>query len=455
MERIVTVMGFWVHTVQIGGWVMEQELQSMVYNGDYAGAATSMVSQVEDLLAADVQHLKELLARFPANFSDKSADWQFVSAMVLAAESKNDRALSALEKARHTYQFEEKNFSMAVRCMIESAHLHYVKEEFHIALHVLGERAKPLLNRPVGIEANVHALYLREMAQIYIDTGHLLTAEDLAKEALYKSREVGNQIGDARASLLLAIINQQKGDYQSMESRLLHARHLCAVAPSPKEHEFVQTFNLETHLHWYQGNLTQAAEVAKRWIQESERSRSGMQPIFAHTVLGNIQRALGAYRLAEDEYEIARRLATEKGYLLFIPWLDVQAGWQHLLQGNYSAARILIQKSLETKDKGQGISFGVFLSVLNMLEKRFEVAQNQMVEAFMFYSDSGDNIAMCGLRFNLAYAYLRLGSPELAAEMLRTGLGWLAEARVDYFPLWWHPGIMAELCCFAIEENIL
>jgi len=434
---------------------MEQELQSMLQDGDYAGAAGSMVSQIEDLLATDPQYVKELLARFPVNFSNKSADWQFMFAMILATENKNDQALGALEQARHIYQFEAKNSSMAVRCIIESAHLYYVKEEFHMAFYVLSELAKPLLDRPTGIEANVHALYLREMAQIYIDTGRLSSGGSLAQDALYRFRDIGNQLEDARTNLLLAIIDQQKGDYQSMGNRLQRARHLLyAAAPGTKWREIVQTFNLETHLHWYQGNLAQATEVAKRWIQESQRSRSGMQPVFAHTVMGNIHRALGAYRLAEDEYEIARTQATEKGYLLFTPWLGVQTGWLHLLEGDYSAARILIQKSLETKDKGQAISFGVFLSVLNMLERRFEVAKNQMIEAFMFYSESGDNIAVCGIRFNLAYAYLRLGSPELAAEMLRTGLAWLTEARVDYFPLWWHPEIMTELCCFAIEENI-
>ena len=110
--------------------------------------------------------------------------------------------------------------------------------------------------------------------------------------------------------------------------------------------------------------------------------------------------------------------------------------------------------ALETADKGQAVSFNVFLAGVYALMARYPEAESLLMDSLHFYLTSGDELSVFAIRIHLAYIHLKTNRTVVAEENLNLALAWASEWNVDYFPHWWHPLIVAEVCVHALVAEI-
>jgi DNA-binding NarL/FixJ family response regulator len=100
------------------------------------------------------------------------------------------------------------------------------------------------------------------------------------------------------------------------------------------------------------------------------------------------------------------------------------------------------------------MSFQVGLAVISLLEGQLRTAERLLRESLAYYLQSGDELSVCALRFYLTLVALRSDQAAVALTEIEQSLGWMAGRRIDFFPHWWHPALVSEVCAYALVVDL-
>lgn len=418
--------------------------------GAWELAANLLATHAVDLLdRLTTTELAALFAPFPAPLMAHLPDFWFVAGLVYARLHNDTPAAYAwLRKAAAYYTAQSIQPDRAAWVYLELARLHYALDEFAQVQDCI-DRAVALMQQG-GAHAPTYTAFLDYMiASLCGDTGRVAEGLEYAQRAAHLYHLQQNPAREFRALLTVCSFAQQLGQYPVALDALNRAR-TCYESNHLESGFFEALLNTETHLAWYRGRLEEALTLAQTWVRFAQGSGFRRQRLYAHWMLGNVLRALERYPQALDYYEQARHIAAEHTPN-FIRWIDAQESWLATLQGDYVAAETLIRRALAPADEGQQMSFQVNLGVIEFLTERREEAERHLRTSLAFYARSQDRQATCAVAFHLAYLQIELGAcTTTILKVLRPELRWLERSDNAYFPLWWHPQIVARVAALLL-----
>jgi len=416
-------------------------------------AVQMLFNQIEPLLEqSDWQSVHALLTLFPIIAFEETTDLRYVEGLIYAKAGLLSEATNLLERARFSYTVQHSYNKMA-RCSLELARLCLSRENFRTAYYHLHEEVEPLIEQRVVDDPALRARFFLRMAELCPDVGRLRATVDYAQQALNTYKTINDNTGQFYALVRLASSALALGEYAEAASRLDMAK-ACHTAAHLGGNAQARLLNLTIHLAWYQGHLPAALASAHTYLQLVDQEQLSNFQVYARMLLGNLERCVGQFALAEHWYAETRHLIATLNYPLYLPWVDAQTAWLRVLEGRLGEARMLIHSSLKTSDLGQSMSFQVVLALINLLDGQGAVAERLLGESLTFYTTSGDSLSCSALQIYLALVKLKRGELATAQDCLHKALGWLAQQRLDGFPHWWHPGLVAEACAYALTTDI-
>lgn len=394
------------------------------------------------------QMLRAILDAFPASLSKIDPRILYVAGRFLGRTGCIDNAINCLQKAE--IHFSQNQPLRAAKCCLELARLYHTREDFRTAYHWVLEAESHLSE-----EENVplQADFLFRLAELCPDIGKLHESQTYARQALVKFKRNGDVYGQFNASRLLAQVATQIGDYQETASRLEMARQYHRAGELMPE-LYVYILNEQTHLEWYKGNFTQALKCANELKEFADKFKLEQQRVYARILLGNIHRANGEFESARQWYTEAHVETIRCGLTLFLVWVYFQQAWLELLDEHLPEAAMLIHKALDTSDNGQAMSFNICLAVLNICKEQWESAETLLLRSLRFYTELGDQRSVSIIRLYLAHICLKTERTVDAGALLEMAFQWCDQNSIDYFPHWWHPPIISEICGYAVVNNI-
>lgn len=421
--------------------------------GQHQQASRLLAQHAEECLAAGhLRQVEAFLPAFPIHQHEEDAYLRYVIGLIHAHNERPQDALRLLERARFSFVHTERNYEFALLCSLEMARVRQSHDDFRTAFYHLHDEAAPLVDGGLVQEPAMRGRYYLRLAELAPDIGKLRASSDYASQALAMFRITGDAAGEFHALARLATTASEIGDYAEAESKLQSAE-LSLEAAKLGRHAQARLLNLRVHLAWFRGDLEQAVELAHEFQQMVDAEQFRIYSLYARILLGNLLRGLNRFADARRWYIETQTMIQRLAHQRYQPWLDVQTGWLHLLEGRIDAARAHVQSSLHTSDLGQAMSFKVYLAVINILDGAPDVAQTQLQESYVFYAGSGDELSMCAIGFYLALIALRQQQTQTARSLLEQSLGWMEHRRIDYFPFWWHPSLLAELCVHALVTD--
>lgn len=425
------------------------QLDGYLDQADFTAAAALLVEQVSIPLHHPLHsQLAALLRRFPPAQRETNPDLLCLHSQ-LQAPTDAATATTTLLRATLLYKA-QRSFTRAALCYFELIRLYSQREEFRTAFLYVGE-VEALLQQLS--DPTLEAQFLLRLAELCPDLGRLRESIGYAQRAAGAFRALSDLRSQFTAHILLAVLHRQLGDYHAAEAHLELGRQLHQAGQLGDE-AYGRVLNAAAHLAWYQGNLPTAIHQAEQYVRYAERTAAPKARVYSALLLGNLYRARGAFTTAQQWYNQTRGFIDDAAAPLFRPWVDVQEGWLYALSGDYLTARRLIHQALTTPDRGQLMSFNVYLALLNLLTAEYVTAETLLRTAQNFYEQSGDELATAVLHLYRAYTLERSGQAERAAVHLEAGFAWLAARHITSFPIWWHGGLVAEICALALRAAL-
>lgn len=364
-----------------------------------------------------------------------------------------EEAVDFFEGARSFYIGKQKNYKETVECCLKLTRLYQRIDIFSLADKAYKDAAYYALK----VDKDYRADLVFQIGRLCPDIGKVNQSIKFLAEALRLYEEAGDVLKQIETLWLLAVQIRQSGDYLESGDRIRMAQRRYKIQkPDLALQAYIK--NAEVHLQWYKGNLSQALESAKDLKEFADNNTITIQQVYARVLLGNINQALGGYAKAQLWYDDAKKTAEGGGFISFLLWIDLQIVWLKILEGQGffdDETQALLDKTRAViDDYGLRMSLNVFEAGFKANTNLFYEAEELLEKPFKFYKRSGDGVAVCAIGLYLAYIYLCTARIQMASSYLKDGLQWLSDRDVDYFPLWWHPKIVSELCVYAITENI-
>ncbi len=420
----------------------------------FSVAVARLAEQVEQLLdqGVPIPQLQMLMAAFPTEFASGSADFHYCTAMLQKRMGEIPEAIEQLNRARIQYQQANRQ-SWVVRCIIDLARLYSGQENLRLAFEWLNNEAKPLIDKIGEKDVMVRAYYLLQMAHLMTDIGHLNLSTDYAHQALSLYVEVADLQGQFASQLRIARNYIQCGKYGQADTHMQLVRQYFHIGKLGTSVE-VQLLNAEIHLRWYQAQFEDAIRLAQLYLKIADHEQLRNARLYARILLANLYRDSQDYRRAAKWYAETQQIINDLDQTLYQPWLDAQLAWLYLLQDDLGPALHYLAQSLRTTDLGQRMSFQVPKAVANLLQERLNPAEKLLQESLDFYQHSGDPLASGAICIYLAYIALKRQDSGTLLVYLTQIFTLFEQLGIDRLPHWWHPQIIAEVCCQAIVADI-
>ena len=129
-------------------------------------------------------------------------------------------------------------------------------------------------------------------------------------------------------------------------------------------------------------------------------------------------------------------------------------GWLKVLENKLDAARVHIFKALKSTDDGQRMSFNVCLAGLNIVTRQYFQAEQLLLDSLEYFLASKDYLSENVIYLYLGAICIHTNRESEAINYFKKALGWFSEHNIDYFPHWWHPNIVKDICSFSLSKNI-
>jgi tetratricopeptide (TPR) repeat protein len=428
-----------------------EQIRALLQRQDHEAAVRLLIEKQQLLRSGDPGMVLHLLRLLPLWTVQGSAQLLWLQGWAEARTGSYAAAAASLENARLDL-IAQRQQTDALRVVLELARLHHLLEDLGMA-RLYTQMASDLLRELHLGDPGVEAEAVLRVAMLAPDIGLYREGEDLARRALRLYELQGDRAGVCSVWLLLFSFHNQTGRYQASGSYLRQAQQLVDSANLGPVYA-VSVLNKRAHWYWYQGNLAAGLKQALAAVELADASAQPKWQVYNRLVVGNLARAMGDSRTALRWYMETERLAKSTGFERFVCWIDINWAWLEILQERYEPARERIHRVLQTHDRGQAMSFSVFLAVLYSLTGRIQEAVDLLQRSLIFYQESHDLLSTCSIRLQLAACFLANGQREQAEALLAQALRWMAEQRIDYLPHWWHPATMVRLCIHALEQGL-
>lgn len=426
-----------------------EEVRVLLQREKFQEASRLMAESIEMFLDSTIlPSLQSLRSAFPTRQFEEDAYLRFVEGMTYARRGQATEAINLLERARFSFIHTEHDYVRAVVCALEMSRVRQTHHDFRTAYYHLHDEVAPLISGGLVQDPLTRGQYFLRLAELAPDMGKLQESKEMATEALHIFHNAGDMAGQFRAFARLTTTAYEVGDLLEAESKLELANQ-CLISGRLGKNAQARLLNIRLHLAWYRGDLQAALLLAEDFRNMAESEHFRTYRLFSCILTANLLRGLGRFSEAGRWYAETQELIHKLSHDRYQPWLDVQLGWLRVLEDRPDEARALVQSALQTSDLGQAMSFKVFLAVINILDGHFASAQTLLNESHAFYTASGDELSVCAIGFYLALVALRQDDEATASELLSRCLGWMDRRRIDYFPHWWHPRLIAEACAFA------
>ena len=396
--------------------------------------------------------LRHLMVRMEAELAPPNADLLYSEATLMLRAGHFESAIVQLQQAQVLY-WKAKRQVQAIRCTVDIARSYFNQVNYQMAIHYLTDEAKPLLDQSTQVPAVVRADYLLQMANLATDTGHLEASTEYARQALDYYIRSGNLPGQFRSQLRIARNDMQCGNYLEAQSRLQLIRQYFHIGKLGAPSEGL-LLNAEIHLRWYQHQLDAALRLTQLYLKLADHEQLPYAQVYARILSANLYRDKHDYIRAKEWYDETERLLNKLEFYFYQPWLDAQRAWLFILQGELAQAEVHCAQALLTTDWGQQMSFQVEKAVIHLLQGQIEHAENLLQQSLIFYENSGDRLASCAIRIYLAYAAIQRHDSNSLLGHLEASFVPMAELQIDALPYWWHPEVVAEVCCQAIVADL-
>lgn len=421
---------------------------------NFSKAALLLAEQIDPLLdqGIPIAQIQAILSAIPAGVADVSADLFYCTAMIRKRMGDFTEAIEQLNRAQLHYRQANRE-CLVVRCLIDIARIYSGQENLRLALRYLNDEAKPLIDKIGEIDVAIRAYYLLQMAHLATDIGHLNVSTDYAQQALTLYVDAADLPGQFACQLRIARNFMQCGNYRQADTHMQLVRQYFHIGKLGTSLE-VQLLNAEIHLRWYQSQFGDAIRLAQLYLKIADHEQLRNARLYARILMANLYRDSHDYRRAEKWYAETQQIINDFSQTLYQPWLDAQQAWLYLLQDDLDQALLHIARSLQTTDPGQRMSFQVQKAVASLLQERFTAAEKLLQESLTFYRQSGDPLADCAICLYLAYIALKREDSGALLVYLTHIFTCLEQLEIDRWPHWWHPQIVAEVCCQAIMADI-
>lgn len=420
---------------------------------DYVLVGQPLTTHIETLLnVGDIATASALLADLPPDLVHENLDLCYAVGLVQARSGQIQQAIQRLDRARFAYTASQ-HIEQAVRCSLELARLYCSREAFQTAYYHLCDYVRPWVEAGYVRDATLRACFYLCMAEITPDIGRFSETIGYARQALALYQATNNLYGQYFTLVRLAAALLHLADDRAAATAIAQAK-ACLIVGDFGSVTHARVLNLESHYHWHRGRLQEAIVVAKHYLTLVDEEPASNFRAYARMLLANLYRDLGQFTEAATWYTATRQITADLAYHLYEPWLDAQVAWLYLLQGELALARRYSYASLQTADLGQTMSFQVTLAVLHLLEGHYTVAERLLTESLAFYTQSGDELAVCTLHCYLALVAQRQEQTALVHDHLAQALGWLAQRHLDYLPYWWHPTLLSEILAQALVLDL-
>jgi tetratricopeptide (TPR) repeat protein len=428
-------------------------LHILLERGEFMAAAALLADQAPAMLDQGQQtHLEALLAAFPAPFTDENTELRYVSGLVRAQAGDHEAARNLLERARFAFLLDQ-NFAKATSAALAIVRLHFRLDNIFAANHYLQDVIRPLIDGGQVTDQRLHGLFYYFCSEISSDLGQLAQGVEYAQRAFLAYQNARDVAGQFMALIRLVSALTHLGNYVEAEAKLDAAQSWFAVGNLGARAQ-MRLLNATIHLYWYQARWEQAMTAAQAYLTLVDREPQSNFRVLARVLLGNLLRATGDYAGADAWYTTTRPLIGQLVFERYSPWVDVQTGWLRILEGRTGEARLLLNGALRNADLGEAMSFQVGLAVVNLLEGHLPTAERLLQESLAYYTRAADGLATCAIRCYLGLVALRRGQLAAGLEYLNLALGWLAQQHLDYFPHWWHPQLLSEVCVQALRADL-
>jgi tetratricopeptide (TPR) repeat protein len=409
------------------------------------------IEYIDQLLMPEVwQDAHPLLQDIPKDIRLKNAAILCIQGLIYKNKRQITKAIYFLQKGQTIATLTNQS-EVATKCSLELAYIYLHKESFKTASHHI----KAVSNQSKSIQnKNLKAQFFLRLAELYPDIGNLYKSTEYAQKAYYLFQQTGKTDDQIQSAWLLAIVHTQLGHYQEAEPWLSIAKSILQDTNKSFPQIYGKLNSAEAHLNWYRGHLAKAIKQAHHLKDFADNTIKGKRRIYVRMLLANLYRAIGEYQTAQHLYAEARQITQKMDLSNYSPWIDAQESWLATLTNNFPKARELIYQALETLDSGQVASFNIFLAGLNLLSNQYQPTERALLQSRSFYQKSGDELTVQVINIYLAYLYRKLNRNDQAGTCLEEAFGWFSERNIDYFPHWWHPMIVSNVCEYALITNI-
>jgi class 3 adenylate cyclase/tetratricopeptide (TPR) repeat protein len=245
-------------------------------------------------------------------------------------------------------------------------------------------------------------------------TGDRTGAVAAAQQALALYRDLGDRTGQADAVSFLGFMHRLAGDYQAAAACHQQALELCrGLGDGPGQAgALIDLSAVQQETGDYRAAAASARQAVQLLVDLGDRHGQ----ILALANLGDVQRLTGDHPAATASVQQAQALSDELGHRYFQAWLPNQLGVLHRLAGDYQAAAACHQQALQAlREVGEPAAQGYARNDLGLVQQEtgdYPAAAASHQQALRLMRDADEP-------YGQAYVLNSLG--ELATRTSATG----------------------------------
>lgn len=421
----------------------------------------------------EIKVLYGVLAHFPQPLIAQKPALCYVQALFCRRMGQVQQATQLLTAAKAAYAATNQHQGV-IHCTLALARLAHQQGDVQSAHRYLQTEVQPLLDLHFCPAHRLRAHCALQMAESWLAQDALALANTYAQQALTLYAGAGDRYGQLLAELWLARCALDKGAYATVRHHLDNAQRQMTPAPLGALAEAALRHG-ELLLAWYQRALEDALQGTQSYLRVADTEPYSSDRIEARLLLGNLYRELRQYRTAASWYAETGALIEQLGYPNYGARLQAEIAWLHILEGQLSVARALLDAPTSSTVEGIGAAQAptqqpprpepqqgslaqtkrqVVRAVLHLLDREWRQADARLDEAMAVYEGRGEWLALCVLRLYRGYSALQQGDASTMLQQFELAFQWLAAQQIATFPHWWHPKILAEVCSHALLCNL-
>ena len=372
-----------------------------------------------------------------------------------AAYLKQDfpRAFSLIQRAQQLAIHQEA-WRAAVYCALDEARWRQSREQYNaarLALDLARNLAEKIDHEHIRLQADL----LLAIGRLLPDFSQNWDAIGYCERALHLYERLGDLPGQVHSLWMLSVINTYMAHLAEARAQIERALLLHRMAGMNIILR-MYLLNVSAHIYLYAGQAKQGLDVIQQEAAPHLRQHPQCKPALYLTVVeGSLLWQIGRYEEALEAYDRAEVIVdalTVEGYR---PWLALHRGWTRLLMGESPGqvrGTLLQAGSLQYGVMKRALN--MYLAVLDLLENRLKDADVRLRKALVDFTESADLLEVFAVRIYQAWLYDRRRQYGELREALEKGLGWAEEAGIDFFPHYWHPQLVADVCVTALRVGV-